>query len=70
MGKMAVSRLSDGVVINVIIAEENDMPPDGTRLIPVLDWQQCNIGWFFDGNSFINPEADGLTEPNVSSDGN
>lgn len=61
---MAVSRLSDGVVINLIVAEEDDIPPDGTRLVPVGDAQDCNIGWFFDGDSFIN------TELNVSPDAN
>lgn len=55
MKKMAVCRIYDDLVINIIIANENDLPPENTRLVPIGDGVMCDIGWVFDGNLFINP---------------
>lgn len=53
--RCAVCQLSDGLVINIIIADPSDMPPDGTQLVEVMSGQPCNIGWYWDGTNFIDP---------------
>lgn len=51
----AVVQLSDGVVVNRIIAEPGDLAPDGTYLVLIPDGTICNSGWVWDGINFINP---------------
>ena len=46
--------IQDGVVVNIIIAEATDTPPDGTFLIELL---YCNIGDSWDGVRFTPPKA-------------
>lgn len=47
----AVIRLSDYGVINLIVAEETDTPPDGCFL-KTVDEMTVEIGWIYD------PETD------------
>jgi hypothetical protein len=53
--RMAVVQLSNGEVINVIIAEPIDPPPDGCELIGLPDDSTVSIGWYWDGTEFYNP---------------
>lgn len=56
MSNCAVVQLSDGLVINKIVAEPHDLAPDGTQLICV-DELLCDIGWTWNGTEFIAPEV-------------
>ena len=53
--RCAVCQLEDGLVVNVIVASSNDLAPDGCQLVEILNDQQCNIGWYFDGIGFVDP---------------
>ena len=53
--RCAVCQLSDGLVINVIIATPSAPPPDGTQLVEIMNEQLCDIGWFWTGTEFIPP---------------
>ncbi len=51
----AVCRLTDGEVINLIIASPGDNAPDGCRLVEVMVGQACDIGAVWDGVTFMLP---------------
>lgn len=51
----AVCRLSDGLVMNTIIASPSDTPPNGCELIEIMNEQLCNIGWYYANNTFNGP---------------
>lgn len=51
----AVCRLSDGLVMNVIIASPSDLPPDGCQLVEVMNGQACSIGWYYANGVFNGP---------------
>ena len=51
----AVVRLSDGLIINVIVAAPSASPPDGCRLVEIMTGQPCDIGWYCVGNEFKGP---------------
>lgn len=51
----AVCRLSDGLVVNIIMAQPADLPPEGCELIEVVNGQSCDIGWYWNGVEFIDP---------------
>lgn len=53
--RCAVCQLADGLVINIIIAVPSDLAPDGCQLVEVMNEQQCNIGWYYNGMNFIDP---------------
>ena len=55
MSTCAVCQLSDGLVVNVIIADPTDPAPDNCQLILVPDGTPCGIGWIWNGTEFINP---------------
>jgi len=44
---------SSNTVINIIIAEPTDIPPDGCTLVEI---PVCNTGYIWDGQNFIPPE--------------
>ncbi len=61
MASCAVVRSTDGLVINLIVADPvNDAAPFGCVLVDVTD-KPCGIAWAFDGSAFINPYP---TDPN------
>ena len=60
--RCAVCRLSDGLVINIIMALPSDTPQDGCQLVEVMNGQPCDIGWRWDGTSFTDPNQPGLAE--------
>jgi hypothetical protein len=51
----AVVQLSDGLVVNIIIALPSNEPPIGCELVEVMAAQPCDIGWYWDGRTFNNP---------------
>jgi hypothetical protein len=55
MTTCAVCQLSDGLVINIILAEPTDLPPDGTQLIetPDADGTDAQIGGTWNGTNFL-----------------
>jgi len=46
-------------VVNVIIAEDGDLAPLGTLLIPLPDDSPVSQGWLFDGIDFTPPPEEG-----------
>lgn len=60
--RCAVVRVLDGLVINIIIAQPGDMPPEGCELIEIMNGQPCDIGWYWAGVEFIDPNP---PEPEV-----
>ena len=58
MTTSAVCQLSDGLVINIIIAEPTaPCPYPDCQLIesPDVDGNNAQIGWYWNGTDFINP---------------
>lgn len=49
----AVVRLDDGIVVNTIVAELSDLPPDGCVLVEVPEGVACNLGWTWTGSEFV-----------------
>jgi hypothetical protein len=43
---------SNNVVINIIVAEVTDVPPEGCTLVAI---PFCGIGYTWDGTNFIPP---------------
>ena len=58
MTTCAVCQLSDGFVINIIVAEPNQpCPQEGCQLIttPTESGSYANIGFTWDGTQFVDP---------------
>ena len=53
----AVCRISDGLVLNVIVASPSDPAPQGCQLIEIMTGQPCDIGWFWANNTFNGPRT-------------
>ena len=53
--RCAVCQLSDGLVVNIIVASPSDLPQAGCQLVEVLNGQACDIGWQWDGAQFQAP---------------
>lgn len=51
----AVCRLSDGLVMNTIVASPSDPAPEGCQLVEIMTGQPCNIGWFYIDGVFNGP---------------
>lgn len=63
MANAAVVDQATNIVVNKIVAEAGvDPAPDGTYLVNIPDGVMCDIGWLWDGTSFINPEPPVGTE--------
>ncbi len=63
----AVCRISDGLVLNLIVASPSDPAPDGCQLVEVMTGQMCDIGWYYANGVFNGPRtfalcADGTNE--------
>lgn len=57
MSNCAVVRNTDNIVVNKIVAEPTDLPPDGTYLVLIEDGVACDIGWVWNGVVFVDPNA-------------
>lgn len=57
--RCAVCQLVDGLVINIIMASPSDPAPDDCQLIEIMNDQPCNIGWYWDGTTFVDPNSPG-----------
>jgi hypothetical protein len=66
--RCAVCQLTDGLVVNIIIAAPSDPAQDGCQLIEVMNDQPGDIGWYWDGSAFIDPNPP--PPPEVVTDGN
>lgn len=53
--RCAVCQIQDGLVVNIIIASPSDLAPDGCQLVEIMNDQLCDIGWYYDGVNFIDP---------------
>lgn len=53
----AVVRLSDGFVINIIVASPSDPAPDGCQLVEIMTGQPCDIGWYYANGVFNGPRT-------------
>lgn len=55
MNIYALYQISDGLVIDKIIADSSYIPPEGYSIINI-DNIPCDIGWIFNGNEFLPKE--------------
>lgn len=55
MANLAVVRIDDNIVINMIVAEPSDPAYEGTYFVEILDGVMCDIGWLWNGSVFIDP---------------
>ncbi len=53
----AVCRLSDGLVMNIIVAQPSDPAPEGCQLIEIMNGQACGIGWYYADGVFNGPRT-------------
>jgi hypothetical protein len=55
MTTCAVCQLTDGLIINVIVADPTDLAPEGAQLIetPDVDGNNAQIGGTWDGTNFL-----------------
>ena len=53
--RCAVINKNDGVIVNIIIAEPIELAPIDCYLIGIPEDTFCDIGWSWDGSSFIDP---------------
>jgi hypothetical protein len=61
--RCAVCQLSDGLVVNIIMAVPSDPAQDGCQLVEVMNDQPCDIGWYWDGATFVDPNPPAPTPP-------
>lgn len=57
MSTCAVVSSLDNIVINKIVAEPTDLAPDGTYLVLIPNGVMCDIGWYWNGTEFIEPNS-------------
>ena len=65
MSVCAVCQLTDGLVINIIVADPSDPTPDpACQLIatPDQNGHDAQIGWYWNGTDFIDPNPPEVTE--------
>lgn len=58
----AVYRLSDGLIINCIVAEPSDPAPEGCGLAEIMNGQVCDIGWYCVDGVFHGPKKYAMCE--------
>lgn len=61
--RCAVCSISDGTVINIIMASPSDPAPDGCNLVELMNGMNCDIGWTWDGLFTFTPPTE-LTDGN------
>lgn len=59
MPKCAVVQQSDGLVVNVIVTNDGDVPSDGYLFVPA---EYCSPGWIWDGQQFYDPNPPPVIE--------
>lgn len=60
----AVCRLSDGLVMNIIMAQPSDPAPEGCQLVEIMNGQACGVGWFYVNGVFNGPRTFALCADN------
>jgi hypothetical protein len=53
--RCAVCQLTDGLVVNIIVAVPSDPAQEGCQLVEIMNDQPCDIGWYWTGTEFIPP---------------
>ena len=53
--RCAVVQLGDGLVVNIIVAQPSNEPQIGCKLIEIASGEPCDIGWGWNGSTFVNP---------------
>lgn len=62
--RCALINLTTNVVENIILANPAEDPaPEGFAIIDLSDTPQVTFGWYWDGTSFTNPNAEVATDP-------
>lgn len=56
MSNFAVVSLTENIVENIIVANSDDIPPEGSYLV-ACDNMPCDIGWIWDGLAFVNQDS-------------
>lgn len=51
MSRCAVVQYSDNTVVNIIVAEPSDTPPDGCFLVAIGDNEFVDIGWVYNAST-------------------
>jgi hypothetical protein len=46
-------------VVNIIVAAPSDTPQEGCQLVEVMNGMSCDIGWTWDGQTFVAPVVEG-----------
>jgi hypothetical protein len=46
---------TENLIVNIIMAEPIDLAPQGCFLVGVEEDVFCDIGWSWDGTSFVDP---------------
>ena len=59
MARFAVCLEYNLQVVNVIIAEDGDLAPNGAFLVALPDDSPVGLGWTFDGQNFTAPPEEG-----------
>jgi hypothetical protein len=69
MGSCAVCQLTDGLIINIIVASPIDVPPDGCQLIATPDsaGNNAQIGGTWNGTNFVSIPTPAPTTPTTPS---
>ena len=62
----AVCRLSDGLVMNTIVASPSDPAPDGCQLVEIMTGQACDIGWYYANDTFNGPRLYAMCDSNTN----
>jgi len=53
----AVVRLSDGLVMNTIVALPSDPAPEGCQIVEIRTGEACSIGWCYADKAFHGPRS-------------
>jgi hypothetical protein len=58
--RCAVCQNSDGLVVNIIVADPTDPAPVGCFLVGIADDMWCDIGYTWDGTAFLPPPTEAV----------
>lgn len=51
----AVVDSATSIVVNIIVAQPDDVPPEGCFLVALDDTTPCSIGWVYADGVFVDP---------------
>lgn len=53
----AVVRLSDGLILNLVVSTSSEGAPNGCKLVETMNGQECGIGWYYADGAFHGPRT-------------